>query len=66
MALSGLKKIILNYLIILIEKLINILYIKIMQVITIYKYDNFSNLENIIKSKLEKLFDQISFKICQI
>ncbi len=56
-ALFGLKKITFNYLIISIEKLMNISCIKVMQTITIYKYDDFSNFKNIIKSRLEELFD---------
>ena len=30
------------------------------------KYDDLSYLEDIIKSRLKELFDQIPFKICQI
>ena len=44
----------------------NIPYIKVIQVITILKYNDFSYLKDVIKSRLRELFDQISLKICQI
>ena len=66
MALPGLEKITLNCLIVPIGKLMNIPCIKVMQAITIYKYDDFSNFKDVIKSRLREPFDQIPLKICQI
>jgi len=60
------KNITLNCLIIFIGKLINILYIKIIQVIIIYNYESASKIEAIIQSKLKIPFNNIPLKICII
>src|SRR6266542_4486156 len=56
----------LNCLIVSIGKLMNIPYIKVMQLITIRKGGGYSDLKTAIQSKLGTPFNQIPLKICII
>ena len=60
------NNIIINYLIILIGKLMNIPCIKVMQSITIRKCGCYSDLETAIQSRLGAPFNKIPLKICII
>src|SRR5437763_16505319 len=56
----------LNCLIVPIGKLMNILCIKVMQSITIYKASTYRDLETVIQSRLGAPFNQIPLKFCII
>ena len=55
-----------NCLIVPIGKLMNILCIKVMQSITIYKASTYRELETVIQSRLEAPFNKIPLKFCII
>ncbi len=60
------ENIILNCLIVPIGKLINISYVKVIQVIAVHKYKGLNELQTAIQSRLETPFNNIPLKFCII